>query len=162
VAVLRGLLAPVSGTPVNFVNAPSLARERGITVNELKTTEAKDFTNFIEIEGLQDHDRNYIMGTLFGNRDPRIVRINEFPLDAEPKGYMLFIHNEDRPGVVGMLGTLLGRNNVNIAEMTLGRIKRHRKIMALTVIHTDEEVPFKVLQEIKKSPTILDAKLVKL
>lgn len=162
VAMLKGLLQPVSGSPVNFVNAPTLARERGITVIESKTTETKDFSNFIEIEASQNHDTHRIMGTLFGNHDPRIVRINEFLLDAEPKGYMLFIHNEDRPGVVGMLGTLLGRNNVNIAEMTLGRIKKQAKTMALTVINTDQDVPVKVLDEIKKIPAILDVKLVKL
>lgn len=161
-AVLKGLLTPVLGATVNFVNAPALARERGLTVNESKTTEAKDFANFIEIEATQNHEKNRIMGTLFGNQDPRIVRVNEFLLDAEPKGYMLFIHNEDRPGVVGTVGTLLGRNNVNIAEMTLGRIKKRKKTMAMTVINTDQEVPPKVLVEIKKLPPILDVKLVRL
>ena len=162
IAALKGILTPICGPTVNFVNAPSLARERGITVNESKTSEARDFANFIEVEAGFNHDRNRIMGTLFGNRDPRIVKINEFPLDAVPKGYMLFIHNEDRPGVVGSLGTLLGRNNVNIAEMTLGRIRKQSKTMALTVINTDQEVPPKVLAEIRKLPAILDVKLVKL
>lgn len=162
IAVLKGLLTPISGNTVNFVNAPSLARERGITVNESKTTDGKDFANFIEIEAAHNHEKNRIMGTLFGNQEPRIVKINEFLLDAEPKGYMLFIHNEDRPGVVGTLGTLLGRNNVNIAEMTLGRIKKQNKTMALTVINTDQEVAPKVLAEIKKFHPILDVKLVKL
>jgi len=90
------------------------------------------------------------------------VKINEFLLDAAPRGFMLFIHNEDRPGVVGALGTILGRNNVNIAEMSLGRIRRGKKTMALTVINTDQEVSPKALAEIKKFPAILDVKLVKL
>lgn len=162
IAVLKGILSPVCGAQVNFVNAPALARERGIVVNESKTTEAKDFANFIEIETSENHEKNRIMGTLFANQDPRIVKINEFLLDAEPKGYMLFIHNEDRPGVVGALGTILGRNNVNIAEMTLGRIKKQNKTLALTVINTDQDVPQKVLQEIKKLTPIIDVKLVKL
>lgn len=162
IAVVKGLLQPISATTVNYVNAPTVARERGITVNESKTSEAKDFANFIEIEATHDHEKNRIMGTLFANRDPRIVKINEFVLDAEPRGYMLFIHNEDRPGVVGHLGTILGRNGVNIAEMTLGRIRKKNKIMAITIISTDQDVPPKVLAEIKKFPAILDAKLVKL
>ncbi len=162
VAVLKGLLAPITSGSVNFVNAPALAKERGITVNESKTTEAKDFANFIEIEVSHNNEKNRIMGTLFANQDPRIVKINEFLLDAEPKGYMLFIHNEDRPGVVGHLGTLLGKNNVNIAEMTLGRIKVKTKTMAMTIINTDQNVPEKVLAEIKKFPFIVDVKLVKL
>jgi D-3-phosphoglycerate dehydrogenase len=162
VAVLKGLLRPITSGSVNFVNAPALAKERGITVNESKTTEAKDFANFIEIEVSHNNEKNRIMGTLFANQDPRIVKINEFLLDAEPKGYMLFIHNEDRPGVVGHLGTLLGKNNVNIAEMTLGRIKVNRKTMAMTIINTDQDVPGKVLAEINKFPPIVDVKLVKL
>lgn len=162
VAVLKGLLTPISGHKVNFVNAPALARERGITVNESKTTEARDFTNYIEIEVRQNHEKTHIMGTLFGNQDPRIVKINEFLLDAAPHGYMLFIRNEDRPGVVGALGTILGRAGVNIAEMTLGRIRREHKMMALTIINTDQDVPPKTLMEIKKFPAILDVKLVKL
>ncbi len=164
VAVLKGLLAPISGGNVNFVNAPALARQRGIAVVESKITEAKDFSNFIEIETSENHEKNpnRIMGTLFGNRDPRIVRINEFLLDAEPKGYMLFIYNEDRPGVVGTLGNILGRNDVNIAAMTLGRIKKQSKTMALTIINTDQDVPPKALDEIKKFPAIIDVKLVKL
>ena len=161
-AVLKGLLEPICGSTVNFVNAPALARERGITVNESKTTEIKDFANFIELEASHNHETNRIMGTLFGNQDPRIVKVNEFLLDAEPKDYMLFIHNEDKPGVVGTLGTILGRNKVNIAEMTLGRIKKANKTMALTIINTDQDVPPKVLSEIKKLPPILDVKLVKL
>lgn len=164
VAVLKGLLAPISGGNVNFVNAPALARQRGIAVVESKITEAKDFANFIEIETSENHEKNNnrIMGTLFGNHDPRIVRINEFLLDSEPKGYMLFIHNEDKPGVVGTLGNILGRNNVNIAAMTLGRIKKQSKTMALTIINTDQNVPPKALAEIKKFPAIIDVKLVKL
>ncbi|MBI2166740.1 MAG: phosphoglycerate dehydrogenase [Candidatus Omnitrophica bacterium] len=162
IAVLKGLLAPICGPQVNFVNAPALAQERGIVVNESKTTEAKDFANFIEIETGANHEKNRMMGILFGNQEPRLVKINEFLLDAEPKGYMLFIHNEDRPGVVGNLGTILGRNSVNIAEMTLGRIKKQNKTMALTVINTDQEVPAKVLAEIKKLAPIIDVKLVKL
>ncbi len=162
IAVLKGLLTPVVEAQVNFVNAPSLARERGMVVNESKTTEAKDFANYIEIETSKNHEKNRVMGTLFGNQEPRIVKVNEFLLDAEPKGYMLIIHNEDRPGVVGALGTILGRNSVNIAEMTLGRIKKGRKTMALTIINTDQEVPPRVLAEIKKFPPILDVKLVRL
>ena len=75
---------------------------------------------------------------------------------------MFLIKNEDGAGVVGNLGTILGRNNVNIAEMTLGRIKKQNKTMALTVINTDQEVPEKVLAEIKKLAPIIDVKLVKL
>ena len=102
------------------------------------------------------------MGTLFGNQLPRIVRVNEYLLDAEPVGTVIFIHNEDQPGVVGTLGTILGKSKINIAEMSLGRKLKGKKMLAMTVINTDNEVPARVLAEIKKFPPILDAKVVKL
>lgn len=163
VAVLKGLLTPICGNAVNFVNAPAIAKERGVTVNEARTSEAKDFTNFIEIETAENHDRNHIMGTLFGNKLPRIVNINDFwGLDVDPKGYVLVIKNEDLPGVVGKLGTILGRNRVNIAEMSLARVQKGGKMFALTTINTDQEVPPKALKEIRRFRPILDVKLVKL
>ncbi len=163
VAVLKGLLAPVSENTVNFVNAPAIAKERGVTVNELKTSEMKDFVNFIEIEISQDHVQNRMTGTLFGNRLPRIVNINEFwGLDIDPNGYVLVIKNEDQPGVIGGLGMILGKNGINIAEMSLARITKGKKTLALTTINTDNEVPDKILAEIKKFPPIIEAKVVKL
>jgi len=102
------------------------------------------------------------MGTLFGNQDPRIVRVNEFRLDAIPKGVVLVIHNEDKPGVVGQVGTILGNNKINIAEMTLGRVAKGKKTFALTVINTDNDIPAKVLKELKEFKPIIETKVVKL
>ncbi len=101
-------------------------------------------------------------GTLFGNQDSRIVRINEFRLDAVPKGVVLMIYNEDQPGVVGKLGSILGKHKINIAEMTLGRHKKGKTTFALTVINTDHEVPEHVIKEIKSFRPIIDVKVVKL
>ncbi len=162
-AVLKGLLTPICGNSVNFVNASPLARERGITVNETKSGEAKDFSNFIEVETGKNHEKNHMMGTLFGNKLPRIVNINEFwGLDIDPHGYVLVIKNEDMPGVVGKFGTILGRNKVNIAEMSLARIPKGKKMLAMTTINTDQEVPRKVMKEIEDSGGILSAELVNL
>jgi len=162
VAVLKGMLTPICGEGVNFVNAPALAKERSIVVSESKTTEIEDFTNYIEIEGSTKHKSNVVMGTLFGNDDSRIVRVNEFRLDAVPKGVLLAIHNEDLPGVVGKIGTILGRHKINIAEMTLGRHTKGKKAYALTVINTDDDIPAKALKELKALKPIIDTKVVKL
>ena len=151
----------VWGDKVNYVNPPPIAKERGITVSENKTTEVEDFTNFIAVEVTMDNQKNLIMGTLFANRDPRIVRINEFFLEAIPKGYVLAILNEDQPGVVGGIGTILGKNQINIAEMTLGRVQKAGKMMAMTVINTDDLVPPPVLEELKAFRPIIDAKVIK-
>jgi len=161
VAVVRGLLAPVCGETVNYVNAQTIARERGITVNENKTTEVGDFATFITVEVVVNRHKNVVMGTLFGNRDPRIVRINEFFLEMIPKGEVVVIHNEDQPGVVGKVGNILGRHQINIAEMSLGRVDKGKKTFAMTVINTDDPVPEKVLKELKAFRPIIDAKVIK-
>ncbi|MSR77293.1 MAG: phosphoglycerate dehydrogenase [Candidatus Omnitrophica bacterium] len=166
IAMLKGLLTPICGETVNFVNAPAIAQERGMAVNENRSTEKEDFTNYIEVivndEKSSKSGPNRIMGALFGEQFPRIVRVNEFRLEMAPEGIALFIHNEDRPGVVGNLGRILGDNHINIAEMSLGRIKKGSKTMAMTVIMTDNDVSASVLKEIKKFSPILDAKVVKL
>ncbi len=163
IAVVKGLLSPICGETVNFVNAPAMAKERGIVVTESRSTEVEDFSNYIDVEVIQNHEPTRIMGTLFGNKLPRIVRINEFwGLDVDPHGFVIFITNEDQPGVVGTVGTILGKNKINIAEMSLARVKRGNKVLAMTTINTDNEVPARVLTELKKFKPILSAKVVKL
>lgn len=167
IAVVKGLLTPMCAETVNYVNAMTMAKERGIVISESKSTEKEDFTHYITIEaesgesstGIQ---KNQMMGTLFGAELPRLVQINEYRFELEPTGYILFIRNEDKPGVVGTIGKILGKNKINIAEMSLGRVKQGKKMMAMTVINTDNEVPEKVLKEIKRFEPIVDAKVVKL
>jgi D-3-phosphoglycerate dehydrogenase len=163
IAVVKGLLTPICGETVNYVNAPAMAKERGIVVTESRSTQTEDFTNYIQVEIKTNSGTHSIMGTLFGNRLPRIVNINEFwGLDIDPHGTVIVIKNEDMPGVIGTLGTILGKNKINIAEMSLARIKKDGKMLALTTINTDSEVADAVVQEIKKFPPIIDVKVVKL
>ena len=167
ISVLKGLLTPVCGETVNFVNAPAMAGERGIVINESVSTQQEDYLNYIELEVEAVFDGgaaqiNRITGSLFADQLPRIVRLNEFKFDVQPSHSVLFIHNEDQPGVVGILGTILGKNKINIAEMSLGRVRKGKKMLAMTVINTDNEVSKEVLAEIKKFKPILDAKAVKL
>jgi D-3-phosphoglycerate dehydrogenase len=161
IAILKGLLKPICGDSVNFVNAPAMAKERGINVSEGSSTEAADFANFIDVEVVQGKETNRITGTLFSN-EPRIVRINEFMIDVEPKGWVLFVKNEDLPGVVGTVGTILGKNEINIAEMSLGRVGKGKKAFAMTAINIDDAIPEKVVAQIKKAKAVLDVKVVKL
>ena len=113
IAVVKGLLTPICGPIVNFVNAPAMAEERGIAVNESLSTQKEVFSNYIEIEVASDDsakkaEPNRIMGTLFADQLPRIVQINEFSIDVEPQSWVLFIHNEDLPGVVGTTASSSG------------------------------------------------------
>ncbi len=161
-SILKGLLTPICGDTVNFVNAESLAKERGMAVDESRSTLTEDFSNYIELEVRRGKDTHKIMGTLFENHMPRIVRIDEYLIDLEPIGPVIFIYNEDQPGVVGSIGTLLGKNKINIAEMSLGRVRKGSKTLALTIINTDSDVPASILEKLKKIGPILDAKVVKL
>lgn len=162
-SLVKGILTPICGDTVNFVNAPAMAKERGITVSESKSTQIEDFSNYIELEASSGSGQpSRITGTLFGNKLPRIVNINEFwGLDIDPHGYVLLVKNEDMPGVVGTLGTILGNNKINIAEMSLARVTTGGKTIALTTINTDNQIADNVMNEIKAFKPIIGAKVVK-
>jgi len=158
VALVKGLLTPIMGETVNYVNAQVLAKGRGIKVIESKTTEVEEFANVIATEVKTDKLRSIVEGTLFSKDSPRIVKIDEFYVDAVPQGYMVFVFNKDVPGIIGTIGTILGRNKINIAGMTFGRRKEGGR--AITVLNVDSPVPDPVIHEISSAPNIYDARLI--
>ncbi len=160
VALVKGMLTPVLQETVNYVNALIIAKERGIVVNESKSTELEDYTSLITVEAVTDKGRRSITGTLFTKKDPRIVKIDQFHVDAVPEGYMIVAHNKDVPGIIGQVGSILGRNNINIATMTFGRETPGGK--AISVLNVDSPVPEAVLEEIRRAKNILDVRLIKL
>ncbi len=160
ISIVKGLLTPILGETVNSVNALSIAKERGISVVESKFAQIEDFANLISVVVKTENSQHEILGTLYLKRDPRIVKIDNYYVEVIPSGYMLFISNKDVPGIVGHIGTTLGRNNINIAGMTFGREKLGGN--AIVVLNIDSEVSALVLAELKKSKDIIDAKLVKL
>jgi D-3-phosphoglycerate dehydrogenase len=160
VAILKGLLTPILQETVNFVNAPFTAKERGIEVRELKSPEAGDYATLIGLEVRSGKMRGYVVGTLYNRRDPRIVQVNEFPIEAIPEGDMLVLSNNDKPGVIGNIGNLLGKNNINIARMQFGRETPGGR--AISVVSVDTPIPDNVLQEIKKLPNVLSVKQVRI
>lgn len=160
VALLKGYLTPILEETVNFVNAPMIAKERGIEVKEMKSSEAGDYHNMVVMKIKVNGEVNTLTGTLFSKRDPRIVRINNFPVEIVPEGNMLFIYNNDRPGVIGSIGSYLGKNNINIARMHFGRESAGG--MAISVVSIDTPVSDKQIEEIKKMPNIISVKLVNL
>ena len=160
VSLMKGLLAPILGETVNYVNAQVLAKNRGIKVIESKTSEFEDFANVIEVEVKTDKLRSIVSGTLFGKDNPRIVKIDEFYIDAVPSGYLLITFTKDVPGVVGTIGTILGRNQINIASMSFGRRKQGGR--AITVLNLDSPVADEVIREILSAENIFDARLIKL
>lgn len=146
-SILKGLLVPVMGDDVNYVNAPSVAEARGIHLSEEKAASAEDFSTLIRLTVRAGNEQNAVAGTIFGKYEPRIVRINKFRLEAVPEGHMLFIYNTDRPGVIGAIGTTIGRHNINIARMHVGQEKeRGQNVILLT---TDTPVTPECLKEVR-------------
>ena len=138
-SILRGVLGPVVEEPVTFVNAPSLADARGISVRETKQADARNYVNLIEVRGSVGTRDAQAAGTLFGKQQgPRIVGIDEHTVDLPPARYMLVVHNSDRPGMIGRVTSVLGDANVNISDMGVGRSPSGEA--ALMVIATDSPV----------------------
>jgi D-3-phosphoglycerate dehydrogenase len=159
-SVFKGLLSPHLGETVNFVNAPVIAKERGIRVIESIHTQAEDFASLMSITARSQWEVNTIAGTLFGRKELRIVRLNDFLIEAIPEGDILLIDNDDRPGVIGNLGMALGGKDINIATMELGRDRKGGK--AISLIHLDNPLPAGALDEILKMPNIIAAREIHL
>ena len=107
-----------------------------------------------------DAGKRSISGTIFGEKDLRIVNVDDYDSDAVPEGYMVFCVNNDVPGIIGWVGTVLGRNDINIAKMSWGRDKPRGK--AITVLNLDSEIPDRVLEELSGNKDILWVKRVRL
>jgi D-3-phosphoglycerate dehydrogenase len=158
IAALKGLLTPILEETVNFVNAPFIAKERGIEVKETKSRDSGDYQSLISLKVKSPVSEIHIAGTLFSKKDPRIVKIDNFSVEIMPEGHMLVMNNNDKPGVIGNIGTLLGKNKINIARMHFGRETAGGR--AISVVNIDSPVTVKILKEIKKLPNILDVKVI--
>ncbi|MFN4131636.1 MAG: phosphoglycerate dehydrogenase [Caldimicrobium sp.] len=135
-ALVKGLLSPFLKEDVNYVNALFRAKERNVKILETKTEETEDFTSLISVRIKHTQGETLVEGTLFGKSEPRIVRINGFRLDALPEGHMLYIFNEDKPGVIGKIGTILGSYNLNISRMYVGQDPMKKRNVILLSLDT--------------------------
>ncbi len=158
VAVLKGLLESVSDH-VNMVNAPVIAREHGIKVIESKSSRTTDFASSITTR-VTGCDNRLIEGAIFEGVQPRIVRIDDFMLEAIPEGPTLFILNRDMPGVVGGVGTILGEAGINISRMQLGLVPERGE--AAMIVNVNPSPPQSVLETLRALPYMLSAQLVEL
>ncbi len=138
-----GLLSPILGETVNFINAIDMAQDRAIRIQETQSTQKEEFVNLLSAEILTDKDNFNLWGTLSANAKPRIVRINNVYVETTPEGNMLFINNNDKPGIVGAIGTTLAEGNINIASISLGRGVLGG--LVISVVNVDSEVPDQVL-----------------
>ncbi len=160
IAALKGFLTPILEDTVNFINAPVIAKERGIEVKEIKSADAGDYQSMIALRLKTGGTERYIAGTLFSKKDPRIVFIDTFKVEIVPSGELLFIYNNDKPGVIGNIGMLLSKNNINIARMHFGRETPGGK--AISVVTIDTPATPKIISNIKRLPNILSIKQISL
>lgn len=158
-AALKGLIQAHLDIPVNYVNAPAYARERGITVMETTAPDSQEFTSLITIRVHGQHEEvQELAGTLFGKKDPRIVRVGGIILDAVPEGSVIVIRNHDKPGVIGNVGATLGRHGINIGQFKLGR----QGGQALCMVNVDTPAAPEVLEELSNLPNIISVRQVRL
>lgn len=160
-SILKGFLQAAGGTGVNEINVRNLADSLGIQVEEIKSTEKIDYTEWIHVAAVSGDKKVSAGGTIFGARHlPRIVRIHSRSVEIIPEGTLLFYLNEDRPGIVGKLGSILGKHNVNIANMTLSRQSPGGS--ALSVLSLDSVPSEEAIKEIESEESITMVQLVNL
>lgn len=157
---LKGLLDPVLQQPINIVNAEFIAKERGIAVSETVTQESSGFKNLVTLRIRTDTGGETVSGSVFFRGRSRIVEVGGYTMDMIPEGCVIVSKHLDRPGVIGRASTILGKNNINIAGMQVGRITPGEQ--ALMVLNVDSEVPPEVMDEIRGMPGIFTATFAKI
>ncbi|MFQ5938806.1 MAG: phosphoglycerate dehydrogenase [Alphaproteobacteria bacterium] len=152
---LKGLLTPLLDS-VNMVNAPFIAREREIDVIEIKRERARDYQSLITLTVTTERRSRSVAGTLFGGDKPRIVEVEGTSIEAELGPHMLYIRNQDKPGLIGNLGRALGDASINIATFHLGRAEPGGQAIALIAV--DQPVSAEILAQVRALPLVLQAK----
>jgi D-3-phosphoglycerate dehydrogenase len=154
VALLKGLLDGGEGAEVNYINAPMLAARRGLTVSQARGLEAADYTHLVSCRLSWEGGQRLVAGTLFGGAEPRVVVLDEVRTDARPAGHVLVMRSRDIPGVIGAVGTLLARHQVNIAEWRLGRDAPGGT--AVSFINLDCAMPPGALEALRALPQVIE------
>lgn len=159
--IVKGVLAHHLGSEqVNMINSLHLAKQRDLDIVVQKSGMSKGFTNLVTVTITTNKESRTLAGTLLNGYGARIVKIDDFTIDLAPAGNFILVSHNDRPGIVGRLGTVLGNNDVNIATMQVGRqVIGGSAIMVLTV---DKQAPKNVIQELAKLPEIMNVKEVTL
>ncbi len=154
-SMLKGLLSAAIHDPVSFVNAPQMAVERGLTWRETKSPTSPDYVNLVTVRG----GGHAIAGTIAGTRsEPRIVMVDDHTVDLPPARHLLIVRNDDRPGMIGAVGTALGAAGLNIVNMAIGQSPQGET--ALMALSTTEEVPADVQAQLRGIAGILDVAMV--
>lgn len=158
-AVLIGLFRPILSSGVTAVNARSVAAARGIDVVESRSSRPRNYTSLVSVKLQTESGERWVEGAVFERGLPRLVRLDGVAVETPLDGTMIVLSNTDQPGVIGEVGTVLGRNGVNIANFALGRDEKR----AVGVVSVDETspIPDAVLDQLRKIPAVRDARLVR-
>jgi len=148
VEALVGILAGQVSTPVNSVNAENLAKKQGISLVESKTEETKGYVSLVKLVGVCANKTVSVVGTLLGDRHPRIVNVNQFEIEVVPEGTMLVTEHNDKPGVISAISSILGESNINISRMQVGVPDSNDKAMA--VISVSSPLPDEILEKVRE------------
>jgi D-3-phosphoglycerate dehydrogenase len=151
-AVIKGLLTPMIKDAVNSVNAPIIAKERGIKVTETNSASAEDYVNLITVRATTTEMTHTVAGTIFGKHEARVVKINHFRLEMIPQGHAAIIHNLDKPGAIGSIGSVLGKHGINISRMQVGQEEEGDN--NIIFLRTDTSIPPEVVEELRNLPLI--------
>lgn len=157
---IKGLLDPILQVPINIVNAEYIAKERGISISETTTPDGGGFKSLVSIRVKTDIMEETMSGTVFYKGRSRIVAIGGYTMDMIPEGYVIVSRHLDKPGVIGRASTILGKGNVNIAGMQVGRIKPGEE--AIMVLNVDSDVSPDMMDEIRSMPGIFTAVFAKI
>lgn len=159
-AILKGLLQNDVDLPINYINAPVIAKDRGINIEQVHGINGLDYTNLINCRVKWKGGERTLSGVLFRGIEPRIVVMDQYRLEARPEGVILILMNQDVPGVIGQVGTILGAYQVNIGEWTLGRDKPGGE--ALSFINLDSAPSSSVLNALSEVNAVTKVILVNL
>ena len=161
---LKGLLQSSFDQPISYVNAPAMAHARGVAITESKLDRSEDYANLIETRVLRNDDgyerTRQVDGTIFNEKEPAIVRVQGLRVDVRPEGTLLVIPNTDKPGMIGRVGTIIGKAGANIAGMQVGRTAVGEK--AVMVLNLEEPVSPEVIAELDAQEDLFGARQVDL
>jgi len=145
-ALVAGIMRKAN-PDVNMVSAPVIAKERGIQISTTKQDQSGTFEGYVKVTVTTDKRERSVAGTVFSDGKPRFIQIKGINIDAEIGRHMVYTTNQDVPGIIGVLGTMMGENGVNIANFTLGRNQRAGE--AIAILYADEAVSEEVLQKLR-------------
>jgi D-3-phosphoglycerate dehydrogenase len=158
-AVLVGVFTPILSSGVTLVNARSVAADRGIEVVESRSSRTRNYTNLLSVKLHTSEGEHWVEGAVFERTSPRLVQINGIGVEAPLEGAMIVVRNNDQPGVIGEIGTILGRHGVNIANFALGR--EGTNAIGVVIVDETSPIPESVLDDLRKVTAVTDARIVR-